>query len=226
MKKTTGAPKRHGEERERSDESEESLLSKILRRRPSVPKVPSIDIIKPDVKAFADEAKRDFEVALGQLGIVLKPGKEHKLSQMSDEYSDKQGKSEKPQVTQEFYEYTRSLTQTETRADQETNFQIKTQIEQILVELRGLKDSSEQLDAAFKDVVIDDIPEKPGIYHLTFFEGFLKMVIKMKDKVEDGVIFAQLFRSRKRERGYSQMAKKHGTSFTLHHDRTPATQTG
>jgi len=82
------------------------------------------------------------------------------------------------------------------------------------------------LENVFKDVVIDTPPEKPGIYHLTFFEGFLKLVINMRDKVEDGVTFAKLFKGRKQERTYSSMAKKSGTSFTQHHDRAVATQTG
>ena len=78
----------------------------------------------------------------------------------------------------------------------------------------------------FKDVVVNEVPEKPGIYHLTFYEGFLKLVMRMRDKVEDGVVYAKLFRSRKGEKSYSSMAKKGGTSFTMHHDRAVATQTG
>lgn len=226
MKRQTVAPKRHGDERERS-ESEDSLLSRILRRKPSLPSVDVIKPLKPEAKAIASEAKHDLEIALGQIfGIELKPGKEHNLSQKADEYAAKHEKPEKPQVTQEFFEYSQTIVKAESRADSENTMVIKQQVEQILVELRNLKDSSDELETVFKDVVIDDVPEKPGIYHLTFFEGFLKLVIKMKDKVEDGVIFAKLFKSRKRERSYSAMAKKGGTSYTLHHDRTPATQTG
>lgn len=223
MKRQTVSPKFHGDERERS-ESEDSILSRILRRKPPIPSVDVLKSVKPDTKAIASEVRHDFEVAIGQLfGIELKPGKEHSLAKKADEHAEKQ---EKVQPSAEFYRYAAEITKSESSKDNENTVVIKQQIQQILVELRRLKDSSDELETAFKDVVIDDVPEKPGVYHLTFFEGFLRLVIKMKDKVEDGVIFAKLFKSRKREKGYSQMAKKHGTSFTLHHDRTPATQTG
>ncbi len=74
--------------------------------------------------------------------------------------------------------------------------------------------------------MVDDIPDKPGIYHLTFYEGFLKLVIKMRDKVQDGVVYAKLYSGRKAEKGYQAMAKKGGTSFTQHIDRAVATQSG
>jgi hypothetical protein len=50
--------------------------------------------------------------------------------------------------------------------------------------------------------------------------------MKMRDKVQDGVVYAKLYSGRKAEKGYQAMAKKGGTSFTQHHDRAVATQTG
>ena len=211
------APKNHGEERDRS--GTDSLLSRLLNTKPSLP---SVDIIKPE--ALANEAKQDLSIAVSQIfGIELTSGSEHSLSKTADKYAEKQ---ERTKPSQEFFDYAREFTETRSKSEGESTIQIRQQIERILVELKNLKDSSEELATVFRDVAIDEVPEKPGVYHLTFFEGFLKLVIKMKDKVEDGVIFAKLFKSRKKEKSYASMAKKGGTAYTLHHDRTPATQTG
>jgi len=172
--------------------------------------------------------KSEFKVALGQIfGIELKPGKSHSLSKKAESHKTEEKSSEKAALTAEHMAYFSEFKrETESKRVDEASISIKQQLDQILAELRNLKNSSDELENVFKDVVVDEVPEKPGIYHLTFYEGFLKLVLKMKDKVEDGVVFAKLFRSRKQERSYQSMAKKGGTSFTLHHDRSVATQTG
>ena len=130
-------------------------------------------------------------------------------------------------MNQEHLEYFSEFKRaTEGKKTDEASMSIRQQLDAILAELRNLKNSSDELENVFKDVVVDEVPEKPGIYHLTFYEGFLKLVMRMRDKVEDGVVYAKLFRSRKGEKSYSSMAKKGGTSFTMHHDRAVATQTG
>lgn len=203
MKRQGATPKYHGDERVR--ENSDSLLSRFLKTKPV-----------------------ETEILSQILGVELKSGEETSLAKMSDKYAEKASgaKEQVKQSSREFFEYADKVIKTESRSDREDTLQIKQQIEVILVELKKLKDSSEELATVFRDVVIDEVPEKPGAYHLTFFEGFLKLVIKMRSKVEDGVIFAKLFKSRKKEKGYAAMAKKGGTSYTLHHDRTPATQTG
>jgi hypothetical protein len=203
MKRQGTTPKYHGEERVR--EGSDSLLSRLLKTKPV-----------------------ETEILSQILGVELKSGEETSLAKLSDKYAEKASNvKEKPkQESQEFFEYAAEFKRTELKTGREDTIQIRQQIEVILVELKKLKDSSEELATVFRDVVIDEVPEKPGVYHLTFFEGFLKLVIKMRSKVEDGVIFAKLFKSRKKEKGYAAMAKKGGTSYTLHHDRTPATQTG
>lgn len=203
MKRQGSTPKYHGEERVR--ESSDSLLSRLLKTKPI-----------------------ETEILSQILGVELKSGEETSLAKLSDKYAEKASnvKEQSKQPSREFFEYADEYKRIESKTGREDTVQIRQQIEVILVELKKLKDSSEELATVFRDVVIDEVPEKPGVYHLTFFEGFLKLVIKMRNKVEDGVIFAKLFKSRKKEKGYAAMAKKGGTSYTLHHDRTPATQTG
>lgn len=224
MKGQVKTPKFTGEERVRSESSD--WLTKLLEGT----KTPKIDhkIVTDSVKAVkneaVNEAKKDINALFSQVfGIEMSAGKEIKLGEKKNESAQA---GEKPQMTREFFEYVSELEAGETKKDRKETAEIKQQIEMILIKLNELKQSSDELEGAFKDVVIDAVPEKPGKYHLTFFEGFLKVIIKLKDKVDDAAIFAKLFKSRKQERSYSSMAKKGGTSYTLHHDRAVATQTG
>lgn len=223
------APKSNltGEERVRPDGG--SLFKKLLESA-KAPKVKVIDneAIKDAKKAAASELRAEASAIFSQvLGFELKAGETVSLSKKAEEHADRQEKAEKPQITAEHMDYFREFKSlTENKTESEATIAIRQQLDQILAELRNVKNSSDELENVFKDVAIDTPPEKPGVYHLTFFEGFLKLVLKMKDKIEDGVVYAKMFRSRKTERGYHAMAKKGGTSFTLHHDRSVATQTG
>lgn len=213
-----------GEERVR--ESAGSIFKRILETSKK-PSIINTEAIKNAQKAVTGEARNEFNVVVNQVfGIELSSGKAVSLKNEQNVDSDSKS-AEKSPVNVEHLEYFAEFkNKTESNRTNENTVAIKQQLEMILAELRKLRDSSDELETVFKDVVIDEVPEKPGIYHLTFYEGFLKLVMKMRDKVEDGVIYAKLFKSRKQERGYKAMAKKGGTSYTLHHDRTAATQTG
>lgn len=224
MKGQVKSSKYTGEERVRDSGSLFKRLAEITKK----PSILNAEAVKSANKSVAHEVKTEFNVALTQiLGIELKAGKSYSLAKKAEEYADKQPTVEKPKVTSEhsgyFSEFKREA---EGQKKDSTSMVISQQLDSILAELRNLKNSSDELENVFKDVVVDQVPEKPGIYHLTFYEGFLKLVMKMRDKVEDGVVYAKLFRSRKAERSYSSMAKKGGTSYTMHHDRSVATQTG
>ena len=224
MNRQAATPKYTGEERIQSTGS--SFLKKIFESATKAPKIINTESLKSGNKSLFKEWNKVKEEAASQFGIELSAGKEHSISkQISPLRHEKQ--IEKTPISQEFAEYAGEFKrQVEGNKGSSDQGAIEQQLGMILAELRKLKDSSDELENVFKDVVIDDVPEKPGIYHLTFFEGFLTMVLKMRDKVEDGVIFAKLFGSRKKEKSYASMAKKGGTSYTLHQDRSVATQTG
>lgn len=224
MKGQVKTSKYTGEERVHSDGG--NLFKKFFENAKK-PSIINTEVIKQANKAVAGEAKSEFNVAINQIfGVELSSGKSVSLKNSTKELKPQEGK-EKAVTTIEHLDYFAEFKRnSESKGSTEDTALIKQQLEMILAELRKLKDSSDELETVFKDVVIDEVPEKPGIYHLTFYEGFLKLVMKMRDKVEDGVVYAKLFRSRKKERSYHAMAKKGGTSFTLHHDRSVATQTG
>lgn len=228
MKAHSKAPNYTGEERVHPDGgSFLKKLSKIVVK----PTVFDSDAVSMAKKALASEAQSEINAFANQLfGVELTAGKPVRLSKKADEFAklqDSKEQSNKPQMTSEHMQYFAEFRRaTEGKQADDTTLTIKHQLDSILAELRNLKNSSDELENVFKDVVVDEVPEKPGVYHLTFYEGFLKLVMKMRDRVEDGVVFAKLFKSRKGEKSYNAMAKKRGTSFTQHHDRAVATQTG
>lgn len=188
----------------------------------------STEAVKTTSKAISEqtgEVKSDIFTQI--TGIELTSGKSHSISHREESHGATSEKHDKAEITSEHMNYFAEFKSlTEGKKTDETTMTIKHQLDSILAELRNLKNSSDELQSVFKDVVVDAVPEKPGVYHLTFYEGFLKLVLKMRDKVEDGVLYAKMFKSRKGEKSYSSMAKKGGTSFTQHHDRAVATQTG
>ncbi len=225
MKKQGGTPKYTGEER---IHDATSIFKKFFESAKK-PKIVDTEAIKTAQKVVAGEAKTEFNVVINQVfGIELKHGEAHSVGgHKKEESHDGSESHQKVEVTAEHMQYFAEFKgATEGRKSDEASLGIKQQLEQILAELRNLKDSSDELENVFKDVVIDDVPDKPGVYHLTFYEGFLKLVIKMRDKVQDGVTYAKLFKGRKAEKGYQAMAKKGGTSFTQNIDRAVATQSG
>lgn len=224
MKKAGTTSKYSGEER-LHDTSQ--IIKKVFEGAKKTPII-NTEAIKSAKDAVASEAKSEFNVVLNQVfGFELTPGKSVSLGKKAEEHAQREEKSEKVKITSEHLSYFSEFKRnTEGKNEDETSIVIRRQLESILAELRNLKTSSDELENVFRDVAIDTPPEKPGIYHLTFFEGFLKLVMKMKDKVQDGVVYAKLFRSRKQEKSYHSMAKKGGTSYTLHHDRSVATQAG
>ncbi len=224
MAKQGGAPKYTGEERLRDATS----IFKKFFETAKKPKIIDTEAISSAKKAVTGEAKTEFNVALTQIfGIELTAGKSHSVGHKEESRDKNHDKHKKAEMTAEHMQYYAEFKSTlEGRKTDETAITIRHQLDAILAELRNLKNSSDELENVFKDVVVDEVPQKPGIYHLTFYEGFLKLVMKMRDKVEDGVTYAKLYKGRKAEKGYQAMAKKGGTSFTQHHDRAVATQTG
>lgn len=108
---------------------------------------------------------------------------------------------------------------------QETQ-EIAQKISEIQWELKRLVASSQQLAVEFKEVTMETVPAKPGVYHVNFFEWLLSLIKNIREKIEDSCVWLRAFQSKKAKRGYWAMFKKHGTSFGLSNERMVATQTG
>ncbi len=103
--------------------------------------------------------------------------------------------------------------------------QVRQQIEAIRQELAML---AKELGTLNQEVqkAIHEVPVDPGTYHLNFFERLRATIILLRKSVRDSSTWLNLSNSKKKQKGYWGMYKKHGTKFGLSSDRTPATQTG
>lgn len=106
----------------------------------------------------------------------------------------------------------------------------KEQVKELQEEIKQLIDASQEMEAAFKQVSnqvsMGNMPEKPGKYHIGFFEWVLHVVKNARKRIESGSNWLSMFSNKKQQKQYWNMAKKHGTSFSLSQERSTATQTG
>ncbi|OGH19488.1 MAG: hypothetical protein A3F31_03535 [Candidatus Levybacteria bacterium RIFCSPHIGHO2_12_FULL_38_12] len=186
------------------------------------------------VKSTKDQGKSAFSDLWAQLlgaskeshqeSGELAEGQELDLSALSRQ--KQQEKETKSVDIAPGIDYRREILQGEQRISAENTHTLETQIRQIIVELKRLANSSQILEAEFREITVEQRIEKPGKYHITFFEWMLAMVKAARIKVEDSGAWLSQFESKKKQKQYWQMFKKHGTTFGLSNERVVATQTG
>lgn len=170
-------------------------------------------INKPAPKKMSGDMRMGEEVSL-------------KAKKHEDEGKDQTHELIKGELHQEYYQ--REVGNIELKKVKEVEQAMKQQVEDIRNEIKALIKSSKQMESVFKDVAntIDAPVEKPGSYHINFYNWVISAIRSARARIEEGVSWGKTMSNKRAEKQYSAMAKKHGTSFTLHHDRTPATQTG
>ncbi len=157
--------------------------------------------------------------ATGQASGDLQEGQEITLK--------KQPKSEakKPQI-EAGWDYTSEIIHSERRFAQAENRELNTKVSEIIIELKKLAKSSQELEITFREIAVEQKPVSPGKYHLNFFTWMLITIRSARMRVEDSKNWASLFASKKTKREYWSLFKKHGTTFGLSGERVVATQTG
>lgn len=123
-------------------------------------------------------------------------------------------------------EYKRQILHGESRTAHKITREIETKIQEILIEIKRLMQTSRELQVEFKEVAVEQRVVNPGKYHETFFEWVLTVIKNARMKVEDSGAWLAAFKSKKNKRQYWTMFKKHGTTFGLSNERVVATQTG
>jgi hypothetical protein len=114
----------------------------------------------------------------------------------------------------------------EAREDFETKQEIKKLIELVKQEIKLIEQHNKMLITEAAKVTLDALPEKPGIYHVRFFEWLLGLLRDVRKKVTESGNWLAMARGKQKRMGYWGLAQKHGTKYTMSSDRTPATSTG
>jgi len=101
---------------------------------------------------------------------------------------------------------------------------IKKQIQEltnaIKKEIEMIKKSDSSMINEIHDVeklTINDLPEKPGIYHIRFLELVLSILRTLRAKVGESRTWLQALTSRKKKRGsaFAVRSKKSGTQYSM-----------
>jgi len=98
--------------------------------------------------------------------------------------------------------------------------QIKELSAQIHKEIEMLKKADASLQKDVREVekiVLDEVPDKPGIYHVRFLEIILGMLRHMRENMGESKTWLQAMISRKKKRGslFASLSKKKGTQYSL-----------
>lgn len=98
--------------------------------------------------------------------------------------------------------------------------QIKELTEAIKREIEALKKADKSLIAEVKDIeklTINDLPEKPGVYHVRFLEIVLSILRTLRAKVSESKTWLEAMITRKKKRGslFAIRSKKAGTQYSL-----------
>src|SRR3990167_2143142 len=135
-------------------------------------------------------------------------------------------KEEVVQITEQGREFAAEIVHAGKRAQTENSREIEVRMQEILIEIKKLKQSSGELQKQVEVITIEQTAENPGVYHVNFLEKMLTYLRDIRLSVEDSLAWFQALRSKKAARQYGVLAKKRGTSFTLSNERVVATQTG
>lgn len=149
----------------------------------------------------------------------LSEGEELDLSSMQEEGTEH--REIEPGI-----DYRREIIHGERRTLSKEQNEFEQRIAEILGELRQLISASAELQVQFKEVAIEQRIEKPGKYHITFFEWVLTVIKTARMRVEDSQSWLAMFASKKKQKSYWNQFKKHGTTFGLSNERNVSTQTG
>ncbi len=157
----------------------------------------------------------------------LKQGQEIDLSQKNKKVVPTQEKFLQPS-TEAGIDYRREIIHSSERKMQQEDYEAQTKIQEIMIEINKLATTVKEVQVKFKQVtaVSSQRLKRAGKYHLSFYEFFLKIIRDARLQAESGESWLSVLKSKKAQRGYWEMFKKHGTTFGLSNERLVATQTG
>ena len=167
---------------------------------------------------FGDK-KNDHTSESSSASGDLQPGIE--LDMRSLERKKKEHMSAAPGI-----DYHREIVHSERKIHAENQQELQQKMQEIVIELKKLTDSSKELQIQFKDVAITQRVIKPGKYHVNFFEWVLATIRQARAKVEDSAHWMQALSKKGNKKSYWGMFKQHGTSFGMSNERQVATQAG
>jgi hypothetical protein len=135
-------------------------------------------------------------------------------------------KTEKLVSVEAAIDYKSEVLHFEKKTTQIKEGQLNQRVEQIMLELKQLSKSMQQLETQVKDVDMGMLPQIVGKYHENFFEFILSSLRNARIKIEDSTNWLSAVGKKSSKKGFAANAKQHGTSYTLSADRAVSQQVG
>lgn len=102
---------------------------------------------------------------------------------------------------------------------------MREKVAEVRAQLVGLAATIKKFNREIERAV-EDIPTRPGVYHMNFLERLRGVIMILRQQIEDSSSWLALWSHRKQKKQYWGMYKKHGTSFGLSSERGVSTQAG
>ena len=71
----------------------------------------------------------------------------------------------------------------------------------ILLEIKQIAKKTEGLEKQLGDFSLEELPEEPGAYHLSFFGQILKLLRKAREAIHDAATWLSVWQARSQKRG-------------------------
>ena len=129
-------------------------------------------------------------------------------------------------ITEMGREYAQEVIHAGKKAKAENSQETQVRIQEILIEIKKLSESSTELKNQVDIVTMEKSINTPNVYTENYLEKMLSVIRDLRLSVEDSLAWFKTLRNKNAARQYGSMAKKHGTSYTLSNERQIATQVG
>ncbi len=169
------------------------------------------------------EVKSTMDVAFEQIGLKPKPwSAELNVSQKLETAEKKVAQIEK----QLFNTVQRETKEVYNRQQELENKRIQELVVALSQEVSSLKFQTAALTGEVKNITVETVVAGPQTYHANFFEWILSMLRDIKKDIIKSRTWLSAFNSKKTQKGYWAMFKKHGMQFALSDERGLATAAG
>jgi hypothetical protein len=185
------------------------------------------DVVSKTMGTVRQELSEDWRIAMRQmLGIKEDNAGKKASGDLNEGEEIIFPKKEKKVDIEPGIDYFREIIHAETTISRKNETHLETKIQEIVIELKKLSESSKELQLEFKDITLTTLPAKVGKYHLNFFEWMLATIQNARMRIEDSAVWIGVIAGKKGKKDYWTLVKNQGTSFMLSGERVAATQTG
>jgi hypothetical protein len=160
-------------------------------------------------------------------GGDLRPGQEIDFTKHDNKAIEKQAENIRGGI-----DYIGELLRAGEKKPEQESRELQEQIQNLILEIKSLAGATSALEKQVTEATGQQIVS-PGRYHKTFFQWVISVIKDARTKIDNANVWLSTMKGKQKGRGkqkktqnYWDMAKQHGSKFTLSGERAVASQTG